>query len=125
MGNYNFFKVVLFIFSIWMCLYYNNENGIEKSLNRIEDASGLSSRNFYRILAERECKKRRSSRRVKELDEDNDDEKQHVIKLTIDISHDKLIAVALVFGTLLTLLNLGFATYFFLSRYSNAFTQPL
>ncbi|CAD2103338.1 hypothetical protein YYG_02896 [Plasmodium vinckei petteri] len=125
MGNYNFLKVVLSIFSIWMCLYYNNENGIGKSLNRIEDASGLSSRNFYRILAERACKKRRSSRRVKELDEDNDDEKQHVIKLTIDISHDKLIAVALVFGTLLTLLNLGFATYFFLSRYSNAFTQPL
>ncbi|CAD2090621.1 Plasmodium exported protein, unknown function [Plasmodium vinckei brucechwatti] len=125
MGNYKFLKVVLFIFSIWMCLYYNNQNGIEKSLNKIEDASGLSSRNFYRILAERGCKKRKSSKRIKELDEENDDEKQHVIKLTIDISHDKLIAVALVFGTLLTLLNLGFATYLFLNRYSNTSTQPL
>ncbi|VEV56179.1 Plasmodium exported protein, unknown function [Plasmodium vinckei vinckei] len=121
MGNYNFLKVVLFIFSIWICLYYNNENGIEKSLSRIEDASGLSSRNFYRILSERECKKRKSSKRVKELDEENDDDKQHVIKLTIDISHDKLIAVALVFGTLLTLLNLAFATYLFLNK-QNVFT---
>ncbi|KEG01972.1 hypothetical protein YYE_03491 [Plasmodium vinckei vinckei] len=121
MGNYNFLKVILFIFSIWICLYYNNENGIEKSLSRIEDASGLSSRNFYRILSERECKKRKSSKRVKELDEENDDDKQHVIKLTIDISHDKLIAVALVFGTLLTLLNLAFATYLFLNK-QNVFT---
>ncbi|SCM21658.1 Plasmodium exported protein, unknown function [Plasmodium chabaudi chabaudi] len=119
MRNYNFFKIALFIFSIWICLYYNNENGIGKSLNRIEDASGLSSRNFYRILGERECKKRKSSKRAKELEEENDDDKQHVIKLTIDVSHDRLIAIALLFGTLITLLNIAFSTYMFLNKSIN------
>ncbi|CDU17757.1 hypothetical protein YYC_02406 [Plasmodium yoelii 17X] len=118
MVNFNLFKICLFIFSIWICLYYNNENGLNKSLNRIENTSRFSNRHFYRILEETECKKKKHAKKVKESNEKNGDGK-NIIKLTIDISHDKLIAITLILGTLLMLLNVGFTMFLFLNKFPN------
>ncbi|SCM21671.1 Plasmodium exported protein, unknown function [Plasmodium berghei] len=118
MGNPNLLKIFLFIFLIWICLYYNNENGINKSLNKVESTNGLSNRQFYRILEETECKKKKHSKKVKESNKKSDNGK-NIIKLTIDISHDKLIATTLIFGSLLMLLNVGFTMFMFLNKFRN------